>query len=146
MSGKTSVTITFSFGMYVSYEYDVCDKHSCIVLPCSLASRAQMRSDAVVCQAASALVASFVALLRHAIRSMRSQAAATALRETGPALAAGSGESWVVEFVRRSDGYRYLEQLAEVGFLLIWESLLSCAGSECGMIDDMHVAVQVRYK
>lgn len=33
----------------------------------------KMRSDAVVCQAASALVASFVALLRHAIRSMREQ-------------------------------------------------------------------------
>ena len=30
----------------------------------------------------------------------------------------------------------------EIGFLLVWESLLSCAGSEFGMIDDMHVAVQ----
>lgn len=35
----------------------------------------------------------------------------------GGVLAAGSGESWVVEFVRRSEGFRYVDQ---IGTCRVW--------------------------
>lgn len=71
-----------------------------------LKTTVQMRSDAVVCQAASALVSSFVALLRHSLRSMRKQEAINSIQGVESAIAVGSEEPWAVEFVRRSEGYR----------------------------------------
>ncbi len=88
---------------------------------------AQLRADGAVCQAASALVASFVSNIRAALHVQR--------RATMAGITAGAPVA---------PAWSYLSQLESLGFMFMWESLLSTVGNEYGMLDDMHVAVQVR--
>lgn len=89
----------------------------------------QCRSDAALTQAASALVASFVATLRSAFRLQRRHADNTTTSTDSP----------------NGPAHSFLSQLAQVGYLFVWESLLSTVGNEYGMIDDMHVAIKVKH-
>jgi hypothetical protein len=98
----------------------------------------QRRADIAVCQAVSALVACFVSQMRAAFKLQRLHAASDrACAKPAAGLSSDARE------VGEGPGFGYLKQVSSLGFMFIWESLLSTVGSEYGMLDDMQVAITV---
>lgn len=100
----------------------------------------QRRADIAVCQAVSALVACFVSQMRAAFKLQRLYGAERSRgKHVGVSTGAGQGTD-----VGEGPGYGYLKQVSTLGFMFIWESLLSTVGNEYGMLDDMQVAITVQ--
>ncbi|CAE7549095.1 INPP4A [Symbiodinium sp. KB8] len=119
-------------------QFHLCMHVSSAALLASLLSfpRWQFRLDSTVIQASSALMACFVENLRQALTECwRTAAEVYERRHCHP----NPDDASLAVDPENAEGYLTLRQYADVGFLLIWESLLSTQGKELGMLDDFQV-------
>ena len=119
-------------------QFRLCLHVSSAALLASLLSfpRWQFRLDSTVIQASSALMACFVENLRQALTECwRTAAEVYERRHCHP----NPDDASLAVDPENAEGYLTLRQYADVGFLLIWESLLSTQGKELGMLDDFQV-------
>ena len=121
----------------------------------------KLRSDALVTQAASAVASTFCGALGEVLRSVCESPSAAALAALHSAVSAAAGATAVAAdspsasneaSIRAlqlrhaqlshdaSEAMRSLRQWQAIGYPLTWQSLLSCAGKERGMLDDMRYA------